>query len=797
MQNNRKITIAVGSSRKATAWHNQELNWSDFVQRLSTPTKTTETYADYMRMAKIQQDDLKDVGGFVGGELSAPKRKAANVKCRHLVTLDADNIPAGQTQDIINKVDAMGCAYVIYSTRKHCSAKPRLRIIFPLNRACTADEYEPLARKAASLIGMDYMDPTTFQASRLMYWPSVSSDGEYVYAFEDKGWINVDGFLAKYTDWHNHMEWPVVPGASEIILRAARKQGDPTEKSGIVGAFCRTYDIEAAIDKYLQGVYTPCDDGSGRYTFAGGSTSGGAVLYENGKFLYSHHATDPCSARLVNSFDLVRIHRFADLDDEAKPDTPSNRLPSYVAMRESAAQDPQVTALLAKEEFSTPFVDSEDEGLDWTARLTRDQNGVFHKTFNNIMLLIQNVPELYGCVRKDDFSGRLYAAEELPWRTEKGYWIDADTTELRRYFETRYNGFRPSKADIKDAIVASSVKQKFHPVRDYLNALEWDGIPRLDTLFIDYLGVEDSAYTRAVTRKSLVGAVARVMSPGCKFDYMVVFVGKQGRGKSSMIYKLAGEGDWFTDSVVTFDGSKAFEAVTGKWLVEVPEMHAFDRVTLNQAKAFITKQSDFYRSAYAEFPEDRQRQCVFFGTTNNRECLRDDTGGRRFWTLDTDVIERKKDIFTELSDERDQIWAEAVVRWCEDEPLYLPPDIEAMAEESQEAHREAHPWEETIKNFMALDVPEDWDEWDLSRRMVFWSGGTTDKFNLVPRTKICVREVWQEALQMSLASLDQQKARIIAAIITRTAGWERGGPKRFGKTYGLQKSFIKTMLPSD
>jgi predicted P-loop ATPase len=291
----------------------------------------------------------------------------------------------------------------------------------------------------------------------------------------------------------------------------------------------------------------------------------------------------------------------------------------------------------------------------------------------------------------------------------------------------------------------------------------------------------------------MVGAVARIMTPGCKFDSMLVFVGKQGRGKSSIIYKLAGGDEWFTDSLVTFEGQKAFEAVTGKWLIEVPEMHAFDKVTMNQAKAFISKQSDFYRAAYAEFPEDRRRQCAFFGTTNNVDCLRDETGGRRFWPLDTDTAERKKDIFAELSAERDQIWAEAVVYWKFGEPLILPERLEAVAAAMQEAHREAHPWEDTIKNFVEQDIPSDWDNWDLSRRLTFWGGGVTGEISLVHRTRVCVREIWQEALMMNLAMLDQQKARSISAVLNRLNGWQKGGSMRFGKIYGVQKGYARSV----
>ncbi|MCG6197251.1 virulence-associated protein E, partial [Anoxybacillus sp. LAT_38] len=175
--------------------------------------------------------------------------------------------------------------------------------------------YEPLARKLASIIGIELCDPSTFEAHRLMYWPSCCADSQYVFHYGDKPFLDADGLLAMYTDWRNVAEWPQVPGTSQSHVRLATKQGDPTAKQGIVGAFCRQYDIYKAMETFLPGVYIPTDDGSGRFTYAGGSTTGGAIVYDNGQFLYSHHATDPCSGRLVNAFDLVRLHKFGELDD--------------------------------------------------------------------------------------------------------------------------------------------------------------------------------------------------------------------------------------------------------------------------------------------------------------------------------------------------------------------------------------------------------------------------------------------------------------------------------------------------
>lgn len=382
MQNDRRITITTGASRKSVSWQSQTMLLSELWERLRSPARSPETLGQYLALPKSQQDDLKDVGGFIGGSLNGPRRKAEAVAGRDLVTLDLDSIPSGGTQPVAQRVAALGCGYCIYSTRKHMPSAPRLRIILPLDRTVTADEYEPIARRMADYIGMEYADPTTFEASRLMYWPSCCSDAEYVYYTDDKPLLSADGLLATYTDWRDITSWPVCASAPSPQRLAAR-QGDPLEKKGVVGAFCRVYSIEDAMAKFLPGVYEPLDGMPGRFTFLGGSTAGGAVLYDDGKFLYSHHATDPCSNRLVNAFDLVRLHRFGARDDEATPGTPTVKLPSYQAMTELAREDPAVAGALMDERWQaaqdafTPAVE-EDDGA-WRKLLKVNSQGAPEK----------------------------------------------------------------------------------------------------------------------------------------------------------------------------------------------------------------------------------------------------------------------------------------------------------------------------------------------------------------------------------------------------------------------------------
>ena len=434
MINDRQITISVGSSRRATQWQRQTLLISELYDRLRTPARSTETIAAYLSMPKGQQDDLKDVGGFVAGTLHGFRRKAGAVTGRDVLTLDLDSTPAGGTEDVIRRVEALGCGYCVYSTRKHYEAAPRLRVLLPLDRTATADEYEPCARRMAELIGMELADPTTFEASRLMYWPSCCANSEYVYYAADKPMLSVDGLLATYTDWRDFASWPVVPGA-QSPARLAAKQGDPLTKTGVVGAFCRVYDIDAAMTAFLPGIYETVDAMPGRLTFTGGSTTGGAVLYDNGKFLYSHHATDPCGGKLVNAFDLVRLHRFGDQDDTAAPGTPSNRLPSYTAMCEVAAQDHEVSGLLLKERWqqategfgAVPAKNGADDS--WMSQLkTHNKTGLPLATIDNVWLILEHDPLLRGRFALNAFAGRGEVLGWLPWTDhgERRLWGDND-----------------------------------------------------------------------------------------------------------------------------------------------------------------------------------------------------------------------------------------------------------------------------------------------------------------------------------------------------------------------------------
>ena len=829
MNNDRQIVISTGNSRKDLNWKRQTLKVSELYEKLRIPNRGVETLDEYMRMSKSKQDDLKDVGGFVAGSLNGGRRKANNVTGRDVITLDFDSVPALGTDNIVKTLDSMQINYCVYSTRKHAANAPRLRVLVPTDRTMTADEYEPCARRMAANIGIAMADPTTFEAGRLMYWPSVCCDSEYVFKTADAPFISVDALLKTYTDWHDFTQWPQVPG-SFSYAKLAVKQGDPEAKDGIVGAFCRKYDVFRAIEELLPGIYAPCDNDPNRFTYTLGSTTGGAVIYDDGKFLFSHHATDPCSNKLVNAFDLVRLHKFGDKDDNAADGTPNNRLPSYKAMCEYAnGLDEVALEMLAKRQAQAeadfagivgggPGSVAIDTGIgqfvsgadgeatlagagdtadgNWQLLLKRNhQTGEVKNTIDNVMLILEHDPRIRGKFALNEFTGRGEILDVLPWSTggkeTRRMWSDTDSNALYWWMEKTWG--ITGRGNIDSALDIHAKLHAFNPVVDYLTGIKWDRQPRLDTLFIDYLGAEDTPYTRAVTRKAFTAAVARAMTPGCKYDNMLILCGPQGIGKSTILDKMSH--GWFNDSIRTFEGKEASELLQGVWIIEVAELDAFRRTDVSCIKQFLSLTSDRYRQAYGRNVTEFKRRCVFFGTCNNIDFLQDTTGNRRFWPVDTRAQTPTKDVFNDLtSDEIDQVWAEAYFRFITGEQIFLSGDTAEAAMVKQEAHRERSIQEGVIAEFVARKIPDDWAKWTVDRRRDFWAGGIKAEdasINLVDRQTICAAEVWRELYGHPMdEKAKKSETREINSILASIPGWKNAGVIYIPQ-HGAQRGFIR------
>ena len=802
MKYDKGIEIAIGKSRKEVNWKSAEMMWSDFVDRISKTTRTYETVKEFAKLPKSKQDEIKDVGGFVGGTLINGKRKHESLLNRCLLALDIDFGDIG-IWDIYELL--YGNAAVMYSTHKHAPENPRLRLIIPLNRQIQREEYEPVCRMIASDLGIDKFDDTTFEPSRLMYWPSTPKDGEYIFKVCDSEWLNPDDILKRYQNWNDISSWPRSERVSKIIQREIKKQGDPLEKPGLIGAFCRTYSIQEAIEKFLMDEYEPCE--GGRYTYKFGSTSAGLVIYED-KFAYSHHGTDPISQKLCNAFDLVRLHKFGLRDEDAKEGAASNRLPSFTAMTEFCTNDENTKLNMAREKIAEAQADfeyyNEDEASEnddsWKSDLDVDSKGRIKSTCKNIVTILENDPRLKDKISLNEFEHREVMLGKLPWRKKEDtniYLTDVDDSELRIYLEIIYHISGKNKID--DAVKKATYANSFHPVKEYFRKIPtWDKADRISTYYIDYLGVKDTEYARAVSRKSFVACVARIFEPGCKFDHILVLVGGQGVGKSTSIMKIARQ--WFSDSLDAVTGKDAYEQLQGAWIVELGELASLKKAEIEQIKHFITKAEDRYRVAYGRRVENFPRQCVFFGTTNNKDFLKDPTGNRRFWPLDTMEQNPTKNIFKDLTAyEIDQMWAEAYHYYQQGEPIFLSEELEAQAIKQQESHTEENEKKGLIEDYLELDLPVSWDNMDTLDRQNYIHNrdyrGNLLKENQEThkRMRVCAAEIWCELFKGFLKEMDRNNTKEIHDVMRKMDGWigHRAGKARF-KMYGVQRAYVRS-----
>lgn len=781
----KKLDVATGNSRKVKTWKNRTMLWSDLLDRLAGTTRTPETVAEYRAMGREQQADIKDVGGFVGGYCNNGRR--SDVRHRSLLCLDADFADAELWPDWEM---LYGNAAAIYSTHKHIPEKPRLRLVVPLMRDVSPDEYQAIGRRIAEALGMDKFDDSTYQPQRIMYWPSTSQDGEFFFRYLDAPLLDPDKVLATYHDWRDISAWPMSSRVAEVVQRTATKQKDPLTKPGLVGAFCRTYTIQEAIEAYVP-VYQPCDEPN-RYTYTEGSTAAGVVIYED-KFSYSHHATDPASGQLVNAWDLVRLHRFRELDAGCEPGTSASKRPSYKAMTELVLKDQRVKAQIIEDRTSEALEDFDgleepaEQDKEWKGKLKLTEKGTIAQTIENTVTILSHDPRLAGRLAFNEMEHSIVAQEDLPWRKIIGasQWVDSDDAALRLYLERMYG--ISSKDKIYDAVNVVAQRNRFHPVREYLEGCIWDGVPRVETLLVDYLGAEDSPYTRAVTRKTLAAAVARIFRPGCKFDYMLTIHGEQGIGKSALAAKLGGP--WFSDTFFTVQGKDAYEQIQGVWIMEVGELAGMRKAEAEAVKLFVSKQADRFRPAYGRRVQDFPRQCIFIGTTNEAQFLRDTTGNRRFWIVST-PNRPTRDMWKELTPEMVcLIWAEAVEIFRAGEELRLPDELEAEAREVQETYKEENPKIGVVAEYLDRLLPEGWEDMDTYSRRQWLE---TNAQGTIRRTTVCTLEVWAEALGGNPDKLDRYGVKEVCDIMSSLPEWVRqGNRQRTFKPYGRQKFFMR------
>ncbi len=764
------IEISFGKNRSDTNSKPDFMEWPEFVEQLKKVRRTNETMAEYDRMSKDDRDKIKNGRAFVGGLVKGGRRKKENVENRWLITLDADNAD----DDFIFNTDLQigGSAYVVYSTHSCRPQKLKYRLVLPTNRALSPDEYGAISRKIADKIGMRYFDKTTFDVHRLMYLPSCSKDATPILEVSEGSFLDADSILNEYIDWRDSEEWPKHPEEKRVKESDIKKLGDPNEKPGVIGVFCQIYSIQKGIEKFIPEVYEQTQHPD-RWTYTGGTSYGGMRVYDD-TWAYSDHQSDPANdGHCHNIFDLVRIHKFGHLDQNVKEHTPTAKYPSYQAMMDFAANDAEVKRACitqAQEDFLEPF---EDE--HWEDQLEiNSKTKLPLPTGKNIEIILQNGP-FKNILSYDAFGNSEVIRGPLPWRdrerkqSEYEPWLGADDKRMLHYFNTRYD--IKSTSVIQNAFTEVVHKNAFHPIKEYLESTQWDGIPRVETLFIDYLGAADTHYTRQVTRKMLLAAVKRLYEPGCKFDFVLVLVGPQGAGKSSILVKLGRK--WFSDSLRNFDNKEAGEHLQSAWIFEIGELSAMKKSELDEVKAFFSKVEDKYRVAYDRQVSEFPRKCVFFGTTNTREFLKDPTGNRRFWPVDISPENKKYDHWEHLTDSIvAQVWAEVLTIYKQEESLELDKEAAKEAIRQQSIHMEEDPREGIIQEW--LDTPI--DELTADSKPEY-------------HTRVCAAQIWAECLHKKKGEMKPWEAKEICDIMRRIPGLEEiKKPVRI-PGYGQQKAF--------
>lgn len=779
-----KYTLSVAGSSASLKWTTVKYTWSDFLERLNRDIRSTETMRDFDRLDRTARANLKDVGGYMAGELSGARRLKSAVLSRSMITLDVDY--ADSLFPVEFETRFPGVAAVIYNTRSDREKSRRFRVVIPFaEEVQDSAQYEAAARKMAELLGIDLFDPTTFQAERMMYWQSLSSDQPKVFEVFEGEPISAEYLLSLYgnnEEWRDIRNWAFKSDQEKetrAIVSKAMAQ-NPREKAGLVGAFCRAYSVPAAIEKYLSDVYEIAP-GNDRYTYKAGHSVGGMIVFDD-LFCFSYHSTDPISdGHAYNAYDLVRVHKFRHLGKEDS----TKEMNKLVCADKECVKD-MVTPDADLDDFDDYGDAVKSDSTEEVTELVWDLDGKGNKqvTVNNFVNAFKSDPLLNGLLAYDMLKETIVFTR--PSFTAKGskkgdLVNDTDISIIKGRIERMHGIYNDAK--LNDAIEQVSSDNAFHPIKLYLESLTWDGVPRIDTFLVDYMGAEDNAYTREAFRKMLLAAVTRIYEPGRKFDTALVFYSEQGVGKSTLIQRLSK--GWFNDSLTNLSGKESYEAIQFAWLVELAELSALRKSDVEAVKNFISKREDTYRGAYARRVKTHKRQCVFFGSTNDDEFLKDATGNRRFFPVEVKRTRKTRIIFEpEFDAIVDQLWAEAMEGYMLGEALTLSDEAEAIAGGTREEFTERTPIQGLIEEYLDRLFPADYEDRFLAQRLDFLNGDLGEE-GTETKNSFSLIELWTEALGRRKDDYTVVKARELSNAVKALKGWRRDKQAR-QKIYGPQ-----------
>lgn len=684
------MIISTGKSRTSKSWKREELLWAHFAQKLTTPVVGEESMEEYLALTRNEQLELKDVGGFLPGELKGSRRKNDNVENICMLSLDIDFGDEETIPAIEKALD--GFAYVVHTTRKDRPGARRFRLMAPYSRPVEPTEGIAIMRRIAERIGMKYFDKVSFESARLMFWPSVSRDQKMLFKEGYGEEITVDQVLATYTDYKNMTEWPRCPDEEANVDKLLKAQVDPLEKEGLIGDICRAYyPLSEHLEELLPGVYEKVDGYEDRYTYIAGTSAAGMIIYDD-KFIYSHHESDPAYLKLCNAFDLIREHKFkiTDTGKERTKEQAEKQALKWAAKQNAVVMEKSKAAAAEFEAMEEEARDeSKRDDKNWTKRLDRDDEGNEKATLKNLLAYMTYDKNLKGVIRMDSLAG------QLEWNGAP--FKPTDYTRVKKFIEARGNNAF-GQNQLNDGINMHAEDYfSYNPLLEKIHSVEWDKTERAATLFIDLLGAEDNIYTREATFVWLMACYSRIVHPGKKFDNMIVLVDEtQGVGKSTILNKLAfgpwTNSRWFTDNLPGMSSKNRDNMMhlQGRFIVENAELASMGRQEIEDVKAFITQTIDQYRGFGSSLKISTPRTYCFAGTTNNRQFLKDESN-RRFWPIDCHgTVAGGIHIAEEVTEEFiAQIWAEIAAAYkAGRRSLMLSDEAAAIAFDVQRDHEE-------------------------------------------------------------------------------------------------------------
>lgn len=767
------LDLSVAPSVSSRRWEAATLTWERLVDRAHNP------------------ESVKDCGGYVAGRLKGTARRKGQVAYRSAVTLDAD--AASETLPAV--VAGLGLRALVHSTYSHTRAHPRYRVIIPImGPGLSEDEYPRVARGLMEALGEAQFDPGSTQPERLMFWPATATPDEYE-AVECQGeTATAQGLLRDFGGLGptpDHM-----PGSKR----------DPLGLPGVAGAFNRVYDMARAVETFHL-PYDPVEGEPNRWHYTPAESEGGVIVYPDG-YVFSNHASDPAYGRALSLFDLVALHVYGGEDRAAgvpQSTAPADRPSIQRAMREFAARPEIVTELVAAD-FAD--VDGDEDGAalpEWVLEFhLHPKTGKPLDDVHNWDLLMRHDPVLRALAR-NEMDLTTVTRRPFPWRAVEAGKDDAltnaDRAQISAHLQRAYNMPRPAQEQLNGVIDMVAQDNAFHPVVEYLESLEWDGVSRVET----YLPGAPDAYTRRVARLVAVQAVARALDPGVKVDNCLILTGRQGLGKSWFVETMARgwtctlgpiEGGGLRDTVM---------AMTRSWVTVADEGFAMKKADAEALKQFVTLTHDVIRLPYAREHVKLPRRQVIWGTTNDAVFLRAQEGNRRFLIVE---VAEKLD-FGKYSDEYvNQVWAEAVHIWktskaqygLKDNPeLFLSASEEAAAESVRSMATEEDSMTGLIQAYLDTLVPENWVEMSPEER-ISWL--RDEEQGIVSGTHpidvVCSLEIWEIALQRERGKHSRVDILQITNALKQLPGWFGPMPKPTRLPfYGPQRVFARLDEPTD